>query len=882
MKRSFTPLILLFALLFPSALAVGTPAGTSIENQASATYLDSSGNPQSTTSNLVTTVVQAVYDISILPDGTEGAPGQTEPGLSGQTVYFNYTLTNSGNTSDTVSLAAANLTGVDSFNLSGLTIYLDSNGNGVLDPGETTPISSVALAADASASLIVAGVIPGGTASGSTANVGLAGTSSGNPAETDLGNVAQAVATNSAILSLNKSASLSSVAPGGSVTYTLSGSNIGASAAYAVTNVVTVDGTPRTGILMSDVLPSGLGYVPGSLAGSAGAGSVTLIYSTNGGSTWTATQPASGVNAVGMVIAGSGQFFPQGAAYTLSFGASVPAAASAGTSYANVATLLFDGDNDGDAADGGEDVSSNTTTTSVTASHDVLVGPFGFPAASASGSYSAGGYTVTRSGDVQTVSSANSGVPVTFRHTLRNDGNASDAFSVSTSGAPSGWTVQLFQADGNTPLSGNLGPIAAGATADFVVKAVIPVSYTSLTAQSFTVTVTSVNDGAQSDTTTDTVSEVVSGYGVDLSTKGEANGDDANDNPAPASANPGSSVSFPLDVLNRGGNPDSYDLSATLPALWSATFYQDTNGNGVLEAGEPVVTDTGLLASGALGTFIAVVNVPAGTVPGANGLSFTAVSDTLTTVTDSVSTTVTVNEVSSILFNPDRSGTVASPGAIDYSHTLVNSGSATATVSIPAFASAQGWTYQYSTDGGATFGSSISGLSIPALGSVSVIVRVIVPSGEADGGSEAATITATASYPGGGAAFDSVVDTTTVEIGELRLTKSVDNAAAVPGDTLTYTVQAQNIGTGQLSEIKLSDPLPAFTDFVSVSAVTSMTGTVLYSTDGLTWSASAPTSLPSGGVIYVGVSTNGDTDITSADLMPPAATITVTFVVEVQ
>jgi hypothetical protein len=70
MKRSFG-----FALLATATLAVSaafaqssTKAGTQIQNQASATYTDSSGRPQVATSNLAVTVVQQVYGVQVKPD----------------------------------------------------------------------------------------------------------------------------------------------------------------------------------------------------------------------------------------------------------------------------------------------------------------------------------------------------------------------------------------------------------------------------------------------------------------------------------------------------------------------------------------------------------------------------------------------------------------------------------------------------------------------------------------------------------------------------------------------------------------------------------------------------------------------------------------------
>ena len=96
---------------------------------------------------------------------------------------------------------------------------------------------------------------------------------------------------------------------------------------------------------------------------------------------------------------------------------------------------------------------------------------------------------------------------------------------------------------------------------------------------------------------------------------------------------------------------------------------------------------------------------------------------------------------------------------------------------------------------------------------------------------------------------------------------------------------AENIGTASLEAVKVADPLPAYTDFVSVSATAEgfpAGATVLYSTDGTTWSTNPPTSLPAGGTVYVGVDTNGDRTIDENDEMPPGAKITLTFKVQVQ
>ncbi|MGQ9735240.1 MAG: hypothetical protein ACUVUP_01380 [Thermaceae bacterium] len=81
MRRSFG-FVGILVLLLGLALAMA-PAGTQITNQASATYIDSAGQPRTTTSNQVVTVVQQVYSFTIGLDGSEDNPGQTKTALPG-------------------------------------------------------------------------------------------------------------------------------------------------------------------------------------------------------------------------------------------------------------------------------------------------------------------------------------------------------------------------------------------------------------------------------------------------------------------------------------------------------------------------------------------------------------------------------------------------------------------------------------------------------------------------------------------------------------------------------------------------------------------------------------------------------------------------------
>lgn len=48
-----------------------------------------------------------------------------------------------------------------------------------------------------------------------------------------------------------------------------------------------------------------------------------------------------------------------------------------------------------------------------------------------------------------------------------------------------------------------------------------------------------------------------------------------------------------------------------------------------------------------------------------------------------------------------------------------------------------------------------------------------------------------------------------------KLTKSVDKAGATPGTTITYTIAYQNTGTSTLSDLRITDPTPAFTTYAA-------------------------------------------------------------------
>ena len=101
---AFARLLLALAVMCAlSAHAIAqTPGGTTISNQASATYSDGT-NSYSTVSNTVTVTVSNVSGLAITPDA-----GSNPTVVAGQTgVLYNFTVTNTGNFTDQVRFLAS-------------------------------------------------------------------------------------------------------------------------------------------------------------------------------------------------------------------------------------------------------------------------------------------------------------------------------------------------------------------------------------------------------------------------------------------------------------------------------------------------------------------------------------------------------------------------------------------------------------------------------------------------------------------------------------------------------------------------------------------------------------------------------------------------------
>ena len=130
-KASCFALSTAFALLSAQpALAAGTLAGTDIQNIAEATYNTPTG-PVTIQSNQVIIKVDELLNVTVA--STDGGDIATSPGFVGN--VQKYRVTNTGNGDEAFALTANLANGGDDFDPTFQKIVIDTNNNGVFDPG---------------------------------------------------------------------------------------------------------------------------------------------------------------------------------------------------------------------------------------------------------------------------------------------------------------------------------------------------------------------------------------------------------------------------------------------------------------------------------------------------------------------------------------------------------------------------------------------------------------------------------------------------------------------------------------------------------------------------------------------------------------------------
>jgi uncharacterized repeat protein (TIGR01451 family) len=906
-------LTLTFLFGSSGALAAAPPANTVIGNQASATYLDPNGASQLATSNLVQTTVLQVGSFNLDTKTTVTTDVvNTKTGAAGATVYAPHVLTNTGNGPDTFTFTVTAPASPNGF--SKVEVFSDANSDGLPDstaalctvvPGAVCNVSAQTVAGNnGTFPFVVAYSIPN-TATAATFTSPVSATvkaTAGTPALYAAGNLTAADVdnvnlTNLAAFNATKSLSVPAVAwsgnsgtwPAASVSgprsasscvATVGGASAPAAGCHYTTYTLRFNNTGGAAgrFVMTDTLPSGFTYVPGSAVWSSAPG--------------TALADGAAGDPVGIDFGASGNVLtfvvdslPVNASQTLSFVVMVDSDAVVGTST-TTNTAKY---NPLAAPSGTTSTAPGTTGSSTNPASYTVVGTFGIVLGSADASASptasldaSAGVPNANAADNTTVASAGAGTTVKFPQTVFNIGNATDTVNLAaTLGSfPAGTTFKFFAADGLTPLIDNnsdgipdTGPVAANGSVKFVLAATLPSPTTVPTGPfSAIVTGTSTGDSSKTETTRDTLEKMVGVLG-DLTNTGAGSSDplkgDLGTGPSaqPTTVNTtpaGTGTIFTLFVKNNDGVANTYSLAASqsnsfpgnLPAGWTVKFV----AAGATCSGSAITTisvPTGAL----LPTQVdACVTPPASQAPVTGQPVYFQVRSTIGTSTGVVAIDTKLDAVNVITPNtfgatltPNNHGQVAPGGSVVYAHTVTITGAQSCgtkynvSATLPSADVQAGWTTalyadvdgdgqigagdMLVTNGTVTPTAPPTGTALDGGKTQKLLVKVFAPGGATAGVTDTATVTVT--FPEQAACGSpSATDVSTVITGQMRLVKTqaldadckgdeVPNSSAVltakPGECIVYRVVATNEGAAPVTNMSINDAVPAYTSLTGAT-----------------------------------------------------------------
>lgn len=538
----FLALFALCALFSAQTLAQQTAGGTAIENQASATYSDGSGNNYSTVSNTVTVTVANVSGLTITPDA--GTRTSVVPGQQG--ARFALRVTNTGNFADQVRFLAngqsIQLTGPGTVSAA----VIDVDGSGTINAGDTdifangADVLSALINQNGFIDVIVAVNINANAAAASTINVQLGDAATGSPSFDNQvsdgsarevrtvstgsvnglrearGNVSATVDSD-AQLRLNLTAPTGPVSLGSNINYTWEVCNTGLRPAVSTTLVNAPSGSNSgvfiiapvpvgTTLASSQTFPAGTLYSTSALSVSP----LTAIYTT------TAPSDLSTVRRVAFNVGAS-----------LANGVCAPAIQMAvtitttdatldifeiGDAFANnsVGSVITDqsGDTVSGAGDGNADFNEGSQpgnvdgngiqqVTTLSRSGSVLIGPLNSPNAvgpnSNNDDYTNRSVTTGIAGVAFGGTTTAPGT-VIFSNTILNNGNANDTYVITAPVVPTGFVVEV-SLDGTNytrlaPGNGTLSvPVAFGSTQTVLVRVTAPAGLQVLEAAGFPMTI---------------------------------------------------------------------------------------------------------------------------------------------------------------------------------------------------------------------------------------------------------------------------------------------------------------------------------------------------------------------------------------------------------
>ncbi len=817
-----------------ASYAAAPAAGSRIGNQASATYVNASGDTISVTSNRVETIVQQVAGITLVTDNTETA----NPGGK---VFLPHTITNDGNGTDSFNLTATEALG-GPFDFAGIDIFPDANFDGVADT--TTPIiATPSLAAGEAFGFVVEATVPSGATVGATETIDITAESQfSTTTSTTLtaSNTNTVTVSNGAITEIVKAMTVTDTSGDG---VTGAGDTVTITLTYSSTGLA-----PADNLVVTDQLDPALTYVPNSGSWSDAAAALTDTgdgFEQANGNGFQIDYDYDGTDTVEFEI----DRVPSGRTATVTFRATINNGVSAGD-ISNIATQVVDGTA---FPPSNEAIITVDPAFRVTAA-DAAAATHAADPDSAANLNAAAPSSTDDDGALNDIVEESTdifqGGRVVMEFVVTNGSNTTDTINLNvandaTNGFPSGTTFQLVGADGATPVAGPLGPLAPGATGVVSIIATLPtnapVTPAGSTNYQVVLTAQSANGGLPN-TATGLFTGAIQGATVDLTNTGAAGatlgtGAGTGTPLITNATDPGVPTSFLLTISNGGPTGDTYDLSlpTPLPAGWTVEFR--------LPDGTPV-NNTGVVPGGGTQDVRVIVTPPANEAPGVTPVQVEVTSPT-SGRGDTITNNVSVNEIVDIAFATDQNVQVAPGGVADIPHVLTNEGNVTITegafTTDPAggFSTFSGTIFFDANDDGVvdaadsviTNISDIPGGIAPGA-TLSIIHRVQVPSSGAIGLGESETLTLSSSFNSGAVtdrdlSDNEVTDTVVIVSGDLTLIKlqAVDPACngslsgsfistdvrAEPGQCIRYRITANNTGTADADDVTIQDTVPGFT-----------------------------------------------------------------------
>lgn len=537
-------------------------------------------------------------------------------GQAGATLVFPHRIVNRGNLADTFTLTRTAY-GTQNFTLSNITIYPDTDNDGIADSGAAAITATPSMPSGGIFSFVIHATIPAGTTSNKISQIQIKATSTLSTYTYDTNIDTANTAINYKVSVTKTISAMSGTTNSGPYTITLRYKNTGT--------------TTANNLIMTDTLSRYFDYVSNSGRWSANP-SIVLDTTNDPGIMYSYNK--------GVVTARIYTLLP-GAEGTVSFQVTVPNNVTVGI-ISNYAVYNHD-----------SLASENTNITSFRIRDTVAI-------------------TVTG----QTISDATPGQTISFANSIKNTGNISETFEITTNSStfPSGTTYALYASNGVallTDTNGNgtpdTGILTVNQTYYVILKVTLP---TNTTGGPYTINkkITSYQYPDITATATDTLSQIVTAS-VYVSDK-----DGFKDNTNLLSSQiintgPETTITYQLRVKNNSTISDNYNLSHTL-AIGTVVIKNASTG--------AVITNTGTLTAG---TYLLVnmsVTLPSNLANQSIDFIFRANSATNSS-TDFINLRLNIATTRQMQVSPLNSGQTNPGGSITYSHSIQNNGNITET-----------------------------------------------------------------------------------------------------------------------------------------------------------------------------------------------------------